>query len=178
MFGGAGEFAVAFIGGLTIGQTLLVGSLVSTSSAKLGTRYILAIGTAVQAGALVAASFSHQLWQMYLTEGVLFGWGSGMLCLGASPVIPQWFTRRRGFANAIALAGSGAGGLVYSLATEVIFMSLAFRGRFALRLVRRLFATLPALSLSGIETRLSDLYIRPLRPAYSRARVLTEYRLG
>ena len=44
--------------------------------------------------------------------------------MGASPIVPQWFTKRRGFANAVALAGSGAGGLVYSIVTGQILQSL------------------------------------------------------
>lgn len=115
---------MAFIGGLTIALILLVAPLVSLSSAKLGTRTTLAIGTVLETAALIAASFSSRLWHFYLTQGVLFGWGAGFLWLGASPIVPQWFTKRRGFANAIALAGSGAGGLVYSLVTEQILQHL------------------------------------------------------
>jgi hypothetical protein len=101
-----------------------VAPLVSLFSVRLGVRGTLAIGTILETAALIVASFSYRLWQLYLTQGVLFGWGPGLLWLGASPFVPQWFTKRRGFAKAIALVGSGAGGLVYSLVVEKILRML------------------------------------------------------
>ena len=43
------------------------------------------------------------------------------LCFVASvSVPPQWFTKRRSFANSIAASGSGFGGLCYSLSTNAM----------------------------------------------------------
>ncbi|KAI4263692.1 MAG: hypothetical protein L6R42_001175 [Xanthoria sp. 1 TBL-2021] len=39
-------------------------------------------------------------------------------------VVPQWFTSKRSLANGIASAGSGIGGLMYSLATNAMIQSL------------------------------------------------------
>lgn len=130
IFPHSADFAVAFIGGLTIGLILLAAPVVSLSSAKLGTRATLGIGTVLETAALVAASFSYRFWHLYLTQGVLYGCGAGLLWLGASPIIPQWFTKRRGFANSLALAGSGAGGLVYSLVVEKILAELGLAWSF------------------------------------------------
>ncbi|KAL8761269.1 MAG: hypothetical protein Q9184_002592 [Pyrenodesmia sp. 2 TL-2023] len=44
--------------------------------------------------------------------------------VGSVGVVPQWFTTKRGFANGIATAGSGIGGLIYSLATNAMIRSL------------------------------------------------------
>jgi MFS family permease len=52
------------------------------------------------------------------TTGVCFGWGMGFLFVGSVGIIAQWFSTRRSLANAIAAAGSGFGGLTYSLATQ------------------------------------------------------------
>ncbi|KAI4127804.1 MAG: hypothetical protein LQ338_003033 [Usnochroma carphineum] len=40
-------------------------------------------------------------------------------------VVPQWFTTKRSFANGIATAGSGIGGLIYSLAANAMIQSLS-----------------------------------------------------
>ena len=37
---------------------------------------------------------------------------------------PQWFKKRRGVANGIAVSGSGLGGLIYSLASEAMIRNL------------------------------------------------------
>lgn len=72
----------------------------------------------------MAASFATQAWHLYLTQGLLFGWGCSFLYIGTIGIIPQWFTKRRGAANGIAAAGSGIGGLVYSLASDAMITSL------------------------------------------------------
>ncbi|KAL8881897.1 MAG: hypothetical protein Q9198_000997 [Flavoplaca austrocitrina] len=47
----------------------------------------------------------------------------GFLFVGSVGVVPQWFTTRRSLANGIATAGSGIGGLMYSLATNAMIQS-------------------------------------------------------
>lgn len=48
----------------------------------------------------------------------------GFLFVGSVGITPQWFTSRRSLANAIAAAGSGIGGLTYSLATNKMLATL------------------------------------------------------
>lgn len=44
----------------------------------------------------------------------------GLIFVASASVPPQWFVKRRSFANAIAVSGSGFGGLCYSLATNAM----------------------------------------------------------
>lgn len=74
---------------------------------------------------LVGASFSTKLWQLILSQGLLYGWGSGCQYIASVGIIPQWFSRRRSLAAAIAAAGSGLGGLIYSLAAIAIIKRLS-----------------------------------------------------
>lgn len=39
-------------------------------------------------------------------------------------IVPQWFSKRRSFANSIAASGSGIGGLAYSLASQAMIQSI------------------------------------------------------
>lgn len=39
-------------------------------------------------------------------------------------VVPQWFSKRRSFANAVSASGSGFGGLVYSLASNAMIQNI------------------------------------------------------
>ena len=45
-------------------------------------------------------------------------------------MVPQWFTRRRAFANSIASSGSGMGGLIWCLATGAMIQSLGLSWSF------------------------------------------------
>ncbi|KAK5239433.1 hypothetical protein LTR16_011936, partial [Cryomyces antarcticus] len=49
----------------------------------------------------------------------------GFLFVGSVGIVPQWFTTRRSLANGIATAGSGFGGLMYSLATNAMIQNIS-----------------------------------------------------
>ncbi|KAK7535753.1 major facilitator superfamily domain-containing protein [Phyllosticta citribraziliensis] len=130
-FPGATRLAFALVGGLSISQALFVSPLATATTRRFGTRVTLLVGVFFETLALICASFASQIWHLFLTQGVCFGWGMGFLFVGSVGVVPQWFTTRRSFANGIAASGSGVGGLTYSLATntmiERIGLGWAFR---------------------------------------------------
>ena len=89
-----------------------------------GTQITLLVGVFFETLSLIGASFAKKIWHLFLSQGVCFGWGMGFLFVASVNVPPQWFTTRRGIANACGAAGSGIGGLVYSLATNAMIKSL------------------------------------------------------
>lgn len=89
-----------------------------------GTRVCLHLGVFFETLSLVGASFATQKYQIILSQGFCFGWGMGFLFVGSVGIIPQWFTKKRSLANSISAAGSGAGGLLYSLATQAMINNL------------------------------------------------------
>ncbi len=107
---GAGPLEFAFIGGLSISQALLVSPLSTYITRAYGTRTTLLSGVALETLALISASFTHETWQLFLSQGVCFGFGMGLLFVGSVGIIPQWFTEKRSLANGIGTAGSGLGG--------------------------------------------------------------------
>lgn len=113
---GATSLDYALIGGLSTSMSLAITPLINTSSRHLGIRPTLVFGLVFITGSLVGASFATQVWQLYLSQGICFGWGLGFLYIGSSNIIPQWFSKRRSLANGISAAGAPFGGLVYSLA--------------------------------------------------------------
>lgn len=112
-------------------MALFVSPIATMITRRFGTRTTLYIGILLETAALLGASFANTIWELFLSQGLCFGWGMGFLFVGSVGVIPQWFSRRRSFANSIGTAGSGTGGLIYSLATnamiERIGLGWAFR---------------------------------------------------
>lgn len=117
--------------------------LATISIRHFGTRTTLLIGVVFEAGALLGASFATRIYQLFLSQGVCFGFvcsslqyfdddgesltllqGMSFLFVTSVGVVPQWFLKRRSFANSIATAGSGIGGLIYSLATNAMIQSI------------------------------------------------------
>lgn len=122
--------AYAFIGGLSIGQAMLIAPLATWIVHRFGTRVCLLLGVFFETLSLIGASFSKKQYQIILSQGVSFGFGMGFQFVGSVGIIAQWFLKKRSLANAIAAAGSGGGGLVYSLATQKMIDSLGLSWTF------------------------------------------------
>lgn len=54
----------------------------------------------------------------------------GFIFVASVGIVPQWFVKRRSFANAIGTAGSGFGGLAYSLATNAMIRNISLAWAF------------------------------------------------
>ncbi|KAJ5899117.1 hypothetical protein N7495_003861 [Penicillium taxi] len=122
--------AYAFIGGLSISCNLLVGPLANYFTHSYGTKFTLNLGVFLQTLSLIGASFATQEWQLFLSQGVCFGWGMGFLFVGSVSIVPQWFQKRRSVAMGITAAGSGIGGLIFSLSIGAIIPRLGLAWAF------------------------------------------------
>ncbi|KAF4923298.1 putative transporter MCH2 [Colletotrichum fructicola] len=123
-FPGASPITLAFVGGLSFSVALLVAPIVTWFIPRIGTRPTVAIGVTVQSAALIGASFTTQIWHLLLSQGIGFGVGMGFTFNATVGVIPQWFIVRRSFASAIGSAGSGLGGLIYSLSSTAMIHNI------------------------------------------------------
>ncbi|OJD11400.1 hypothetical protein AJ78_07822 [Emergomyces pasteurianus Ep9510] len=117
IFPDASDLTYAFTGGLSMSCCLLVAPLVTHLVHLYGNRPILNVGVVLQTISFISASFAKQQWQLFLSQGVCFGFGMGFLFIGSVGVTSQWFLRKRSIATSISAAGSGIGGLIYSLST-------------------------------------------------------------
>lgn len=123
-FTGATTLQYAFVGALSLTFLFLVSPVATYSTRKLGIRPTMIIGVIFETASLVAASFATQIWHLFLTQGLLFGMGLGLLFIPTAAVVPQWFTTKRSLASGISLAGAGLGGGVYSLSASAMIRSL------------------------------------------------------
>ena len=145
-FPGATALDFALIGGLEFGVALIISPLCTILTRELGRLIVMSTGCAMFAGGFIAASFASEIWQLYLSQGVLIGLGLGGIFIPSIQVLPQWFLKKRSLAGGIASAGSGFGGLAFSLGTnamiEQISLGWALRITGILCLVGNLTATL------------------------------------
>ncbi|KAF2496159.1 hypothetical protein BU16DRAFT_560993 [Lophium mytilinum] len=129
-FPGASRLDFAFIGGLSVSMALTVSPVATATTRLYGTRVTLLLGVFFEALSLIGASFADKIWQLFLSQGVCFGWGMGFLFVGSVSVVPQWFTTRRSLANGIAASGSGLGGLIYSLSAQAMIENISLAWAF------------------------------------------------
>ncbi|RSM05241.1 hypothetical protein CEP52_006388 [Fusarium oligoseptatum] len=114
----------AYVGGLSISQSFLITPIITKSCARWCVRQVMPAGVLLLSISFVGASFATEMWQLMLAQGVCFGWGMGILFVGTIGLLPQWFQKRSGLANALAASGSGFGGLGYSFITEALISGL------------------------------------------------------
>lgn len=91
---------------------------------KLGIHVPMLIGTTLLGGGFIAASFATEIWHLFLTQGVLVGLGVGLIWIPSTAILPQWFLKRRSLANGITSAGSGLGGILFSLVTRPMILNI------------------------------------------------------
>lgn len=105
-------------------MALLVSPIATMCTRKYGTQASFGVGILLETAGLLGASFANEIWQLFLSQGLAFGFGMGFLFVASVGVVPQWFSKKRSFANSIATAGSGIGGLIYSLGTNAMIQSI------------------------------------------------------
>lgn len=156
IFPGADKYDYALIGGMTFGVGLVFSPAINYIQGKIGLRPTIILGNCFQFAALMMASFSKALWQLYLTQGLLQAFGLAFITLPALSVLPQWFKNRRNLASAVSAAGSGCGGLMFNLAMQKIVEVKSVY--WALRIQAIMCFGLTWISISLLRTRMELKY--------------------
>jgi oxalate/formate antiporter len=76
---------------------------------RFGPRNLIAIGAALSGGSWVLAAQATSLTMLYITYGVIGGFGTGIIYVGVIGLMVRWFPDRRGLATGLAAAGYGFG---------------------------------------------------------------------
>ncbi|KAI9298764.1 MFS general substrate transporter, partial [Neoconidiobolus thromboides FSU 785] len=115
VFKGAKYSEISLIG--TIAPTTMAFASIITGRLCdiFGFRACALSGAALITLSYLLASFSTEIWHLVITQGFIFGLGGGLVYVPANTIITHWFDKHRGLATGIGTAGSGIGGMVFSL---------------------------------------------------------------
>ncbi|KAF5113766.1 hypothetical protein DV452_002031 [Geotrichum candidum] len=86
----------------------------------MGAKTVIAISGVILVTSLMVIPECKSVWQLFLAQGVLYGFGSGLGVFVSYSVPQQWFKRKRAFAVGIAASGSSVGGLLWPVIFELI----------------------------------------------------------
>jgi oxalate/formate antiporter len=93
---------------------------------RFGPRLLIAIGAALSGGSWVLSAYVDNLWALYLTYGVIGGFGTGIIYVGVIGLMVRWFPDRRGLATGLAAAGYGFGAFFTSFPIDSMIKSSGY----------------------------------------------------
>lgn len=167
-FENADKYDYAMIGGLAFGAGLTFSPIINYMIGKIGLKVTIFIGIILYFAAILLASFSVKLWQIYCTQGVFSGVAMAMICVSNINILPQWFKGgprgNRNLAMGIQAAGSGFGGIVYNVGLEPLLKHRSFR--WSLRAQAIICLGLNLIALMLIKSRNSQ--IQPVYKVYDK----------
>ena len=102
-------------------------------SDRLGGRVVVLSGGVLLTTGLFLSSRVSDLWQFYLTFGVLVGAGVSCFYVPLTVTVMRWFETRRGMATAIVSSGNGLGTLALSPLSRWLIDSFDWRTAFVVQ---------------------------------------------
>ncbi|HXW49927.1 MAG TPA: MFS transporter, partial [Xanthobacteraceae bacterium] len=93
---------------------------------RFGPRLLISVGALLSGGSWVLAASAGNLWALYLTYGVIGGFGTGIIYVGIIGLVVRWFPDRRGLAAGLAAAGYGFGAIFTSFPIDSMIKSSGY----------------------------------------------------
>jgi MFS transporter, OFA family, oxalate/formate antiporter len=93
---------------------------------RFGPRRLISVGAVMAGGSWVLAAYVDNLLALYLTYGVIGGFGTGIIYVGIIGLMVRWFPDRRGLATGLAAAGYGFGAFFTSVPIDSMIKSAGY----------------------------------------------------
>jgi MFS transporter, OFA family, oxalate/formate antiporter len=93
---------------------------------KFGPRLLISVGALMAGGGWVLSAYVENIWALYLTYGVISGFGTGIIYVGIIGLMVRWFPDRRGLATGLAAAGYGFGAIFTSFPIDSMIKSAGY----------------------------------------------------
>ncbi|CAK5269846.1 unnamed protein product [Mycena citricolor] len=153
-FRDASEASINAIGTITIGIQYIEGLGTMTITQRFPRQFKLFMTVALIAcfGSLLLSSFATQVWQLVLLQGVVYGFAGGLLYGPIVFWLNEWFVERRAFAGSLIFGGSGLGGALFPIITNLLLQRFGFR--WTLRVLALIVGVLGGIALFGAKPRL------------------------
>ncbi|CAG9767259.1 unnamed protein product [Ceutorhynchus assimilis] len=124
----ASKSATSWIGALFMAVPLMTGPLMSALVDKFGCRPMTIVGGLIAALGFVLSSQCYSLSYMYVTFGVIAGFGLGLIYVTVVVSVAFWFEKKRTLAVGIGSSGIGIGTFVFSPFSTYLIEELGWRG--------------------------------------------------
>ncbi len=93
---------------------------------RFGPKLLISVGAIMSGGSWVLASYANSLTALYISYGVIGGFGTGIIYVGIIGLVVRWFPDRRGLATGLAAAGYGFGAFFTSFPIDSMIKSSGY----------------------------------------------------
>jgi MFS transporter, OFA family, oxalate/formate antiporter len=93
---------------------------------RFGPKLLISLGAIMSGGSWVLSSYADSLTALYISYGVIGGFGTGIIYVGIIGLVVRWFPDRRGLATGLAAAGYGFGAFFTSFPIDNMIKSSGF----------------------------------------------------
>jgi MFS transporter, OFA family, oxalate/formate antiporter len=93
---------------------------------RFGPKLLISVGAIMSGGSWMLASYANSLVALYMSYGVIGGFGTGIIYVGIIGLVVRWFPDRRGLATGLAAAGYGFGAFFTSFPIDSMIKSSGY----------------------------------------------------
>lgn len=97
---------------------------------RVGPKIVAAIGGVLYGSGMVLSAFATELWQLYITYGVIAGMGVGFAYVSPLTTCVKWFPKHKGFITGIAVGAFGSGSMIFKNLIEAFLAGVGVSGTF------------------------------------------------
>jgi MFS transporter, OFA family, oxalate/formate antiporter len=93
---------------------------------RFGPKLLISVGAIMSGGSWMLSSYANSLVALYISYGIIGGFGTGIIYVGIIGLVVRWFPDRRGLATGLAAAGYGFGAFFTSFPIDNMIKSSGY----------------------------------------------------
>jgi MFS transporter, OFA family, oxalate/formate antiporter len=93
---------------------------------RFGPKLLISVGAIMSGGSWMLSAYADRLAALYISYGVIGGFGTGIIYVGIIGLVVRWFPDRRGLATGLAAAGYGFGAVFTSFPIDNMIKSSGY----------------------------------------------------
>ncbi|EDS33475.1 monocarboxylate transporter [Culex quinquefasciatus] len=125
---GEGKGKTAWVGSLFMAMPLLSGPIASFLTDRYGCRNVTIVGSILASLGFALSAYANTIEMLYLTFGVLAGFGLSLCYVAAVVIVAYYFDKKRSFATGLSVCGSGIGTCIFAKVTQILLDEYGWRG--------------------------------------------------
>lgn len=125
---GESRSKTAWIGSAFASVPLLCGPIVSKVAKSIGYRKATMLGGVITMAGFLLSSFANSVEMLWLTFGIIAGFGVAFPYLTSTVTVALYFTKKRSLANGIGECGGGVGSFVFAPLVGLLIDTYGWRG--------------------------------------------------